>query len=466
VPSFLAANTGTSPITSTITVIPELGGCAGPAEIYTITINPLPTALISGGGTMCQGASASINISLTGAAPWGVTYTDGSTSSSVSGITSSPYVFDTPVTGTYTVIAVSDANCNGTASGSATVSNYAPITAAISGPSTVCEGASTTLLASASGGLGPYVYNWTPVGTGSGNSVTVNPSASTTYSVTISDGCATDGSATYVVNVLDAPQVNFASNIYSGCAPLCINLTDMSTPSGSIASWSWELGGVSSSAVQNPTTCFQNPGQYSIGLTVTGTNGCQSTLTNNNMITVNALPDAEISAADVVSILESDVQFISSSTDAVTWSWNFGDPGSANNTSNLEHPVHSFENPGNYCVTLTVQNSTGCTDMTTYCVEVQPEFTFYIPNAFTPNGSGNNDVFMGKGENIGQFEMSIYDRWGNLVFFTDDVTKGWDGRMKESGEICQMDVYVYNIALRESTTNQLHTYIGKVTLVK
>jgi gliding motility-associated-like protein len=463
-PAFLASNTGSSPITGTITVIPELGGCAGPAEIYTITVNPAPSATVSGGGTVCNGASATINISLSGVAPWNVTYTNGSTSNSVTGIMMSAFAFNTPDPGTYTVTAISDANCNGTASGSATVNNYAPINVTISGTNSICEGASTSLNTSVSGGVGPYSYSWSP--SGSGSPLLVSPAVTTTYTVTASDGCASPGTATYTVTVMPAPVVNFNSNIYSGCAPLCINLTDASVSGGGLSSWSWDLGGLGTSSLQNPTTCFNNPGQYSISLTVTGNNGCQSTLVNTNMITVNSLPVASISAPEVITIMQPEVQFMSTSSDAVTWSWNFGDLASATNTSILEHPIHIYDNPGTYCATLTVTNAGGCISVDTFCVIVEPEFTFFIPNAFTPDGNGNNDVFTGKGENIQEFEMSVYDRWGELVFFTNDINEGWNGAMRNSGELCQMDVYVYNITLREGVKGHRHNYIGKVTLVK
>lgn len=464
--SFSATNASASPIIGTITVIPTLGGCTGPAEVYTITVNPDPTAFISGGGTLCNGASANVNITFTGAAPWDVIYSNGSVNTAVTGIATPGYSFTTADSGTYSVVAISDANCNGTASGNVNVDNYPPIQVSISGLNSVCPGSPTTLTALASGGSGPYAYSWSPAG--SGSSINVSPSTTTTYIVNASDGCATAGIDTIVVNMLPIPNVAFNSDLLSGCAPMCINLTDASSASGGITNWSWNIGTTGSSTLQDPSLyCFDIPGQYSIGLTVTGSNGCNATFVNTNMISVYALPDANIIAENFVSILDPTVSFISNSPNATSWSWNFGDPNSPNNTSTLENPDHTYSEPGTYCVSLFVQNGSGCVDTTEYCVIVEEEFAFFVPDAFSPNGDGLNDDFMGKGNGILDFKMSIYDRWGNLVYSTQDITKGWNGSIQNNGEICQMDVYVYNITLREGTNwLKYHNYIGKVTLVK
>jgi gliding motility-associated-like protein len=469
VPSFTATNATSSPITSDVTVIPSLGGCTGPAEIYTITVYPDPTAFVSGGGVICVGASASVNITLTGAPPFNLTYTNGVTSSSVSGISATAYSFSAADTGTYSVIAISDAYCNGTASGDASVDYYGPMQVNITGTTSVCPGASTVLTATAIGGdSAPYTYTWTPAGSGSGNSIVVSPTGTASYIVTANDGCTAPVSDTIEVGLLSTPNVVFSSNNNNGCAPLCINLTDASyLPGGTITSWSWTWGSTGSSTTQNPPVCFNDPGQYSIGLTVTGSNGCSSTITNVNMITVNSLPEAGFTTPLSVSIIEPVVQFTNTSGNSTSWLWNFGDVNNPNtNTSVVQHPEHIYSEPGTYCTKLIVKNDAGCVDSTEYCVIVENEFTFYIPNAFTPDGDGINDEFFGKGQNISEYSMAIYDRWGNLVFYSDDLNKHWDGKTKNGEETVLMDVYVYNISIKEGVQRQFHRYTGTVTVVK
>jgi gliding motility-associated-like protein len=471
VPAFNANNPGSTPLIANIEVTPFLNGCSGPSEAYTITIHPDPFAVISGGGLVCNGSVANVNINLTGTAPFNLIYTNGVTNNTVNGLTSSGYSFSSSDTGVYSVISIADAYCYGSASGSAVIDNYPPLQVSVSGNTSLCAGSTTTLTATASGGDGiPYAYLWGVGGSdGSGNTLNVSPTSNTYYFVSASDGCTGAVNDTIDITILPSPNVVFNSNLTSGCAPLCVNLTEScSLSGGSVTSWSWNLAAAGNSTAQNPSACFNSPGIYSIGLTATGTNGCSSTFVAANMITVNALPEAEIIAPSTISMLDPLVHFNSNSVNATQWLWDFGDVNSQgnNNTSTLKNPSHIYSLPGSYCATLTVQSSAGCIDVTQYCVEVEEEFSFYIPNAFSPNGDGLNDVFYPKGNNISEYQMSIYDRWGNLVFFTDSPDKPWDGKRKNSEEAILMDVYVYKINVREGEFKKFHNYIGTVTIVK
>jgi len=104
-----------------------------------------------------------------------------------------------------------------------------------------------------------------------------------------------------------------------------------------------------------------------------------------------------------------------------------------------------------------------CVDSTYKTVTIEPEFLFYIPNAFTPNDDGINDYFSGKGIFIKEYEMMIFDRWGNLIFYTDDINKPWDGRANHGTEIAQRDVYVYTVKITDINRKK-HSYKGTVTL--
>ena len=133
--------------------------------------------------------------------------------------------------------------------------------------------------------------------------------------------------------------------------------------------------------------------------------------------------------------------------------------------SNLQNPSHTYGLEGTYCVVLSVISPNGCVDTTKVCVVIDPEFTFYIPNAFSPNGDGINDEFFGKGDYINSFEMDIFDRWGNLIFFSDDINKHWDGKANHGSDVAQQDVYVYVVKITDQK-NLKHKYTGTVTIVK
>ncbi len=104
-----------------------------------------------------------------------------------------------------------------------------------------------------------------------------------------------------------------------------------------------------------------------------------------------------------------------------------------------------------------------CFDSLQICVDITPEYTCFIPNAFSPNHDGINDEFYCKATNVLTFEMTIYDRWGAKVFFTDDLLHYWMGDLNENKVVQQEDTYVYVIHIKD-TNKEKHDYIGKVYL--
>jgi gliding motility-associated-like protein len=118
-------------------------------------------------------------------------------------------------------------------------------------------------------------------------------------------------------------------------------------------------------------------------------------------------------------------------------------------------------------VVLWVTTVNGCVDSILKFVRIEPEFTMYVPNAFTPNGNTTNEVFIPQGTMIDRdhFQMWIFDRWGNMIFYTERLDKGWDGRANDGKDIAQEDVYVWKIATRDLTGAE-RTWVGHVTLIK
>ena len=172
---------------------------------------------------------------------------------------------------------------------------------------------------------------------------------------------------------------------------------------------------------------------------------------------------------------------------ATTWAWDFGD----GSTSSLENPPsHTYSDTGTFCITLIVTSGNAvCADTTVHCVNVEGEFSFYIPNAFTPNGDFFNEQFFGKGRGIKEYTVHLFDRWGNLIWnchqegyrkeLDEDHEEGlssvckWDGTVTNkgadlngsSGQLVQEDVYVWKVALTD-IFNKEHKYIGHVSVVK
>jgi large repetitive protein len=150
--------------------------------------------------------------------------------------------------------------------------------------------------------------------------------------------------------------------------------------------------------------------------------------------------------------------------DAILFNYNFGGYGSSADPN----PVFSFsdEYPGSYSVMLTVTNQYGCSDSISYMVVIDGIYTLYAPNAFSPNGDGINDIFYvsGDGFDAENFELSIYNRWGELIFSSETISTGWDGM--HNGQKVSGDVYVWKIVSKDRFTKQQYEKFGHVTVVK
>ncbi|MES2593082.1 MAG: PKD domain-containing protein [Bacteroidota bacterium] len=279
-------------------------------------------------------------------------------------------------------------------------------------------------------------------------------------------GCKDSISKPYFVN--PNPSPDFTADDTVGCEPLCVNFQNLSTiATGTNTGHSWNFGN-GSSTNQNPNHCYNNDSIYTtitfnIILQVTSDSGCTTTLTKNNYITVHPNPEAGFSVQPAtVSILNPIISIIDLSAGANFWTWNYGDL----DTSSFSSPLpHTYADTGTYTITQIVSTLNNCIDTSYQTVTIEPEFLFYIPSAFTPNNDGKNDVFTGKGVFIVTFEMMIFDRWGNLVFFSDDINKPWDGTVNYGSEIAQQDVYVYTIKITDIKRKK-HSYNGIITLVR
>jgi gliding motility-associated-like protein len=178
------------------------------------------------------------------------------------------------------------------------------------------------------------------------------------------------------------------------------------------------------------------------------------------IIKVYPMPIADfIADPAITSIYEPVVQFQNRTINGDTYQWDFGDSA----TSAMVSPNHTYSEVGAYQIVLMTSTIHNCRDTATGIVRVEYGFSFYVPSAFTPNGDGINDYFQGFGSFLKDYEMSIFDRWGILVYKTTDYDKPWDGKLK-NGEV-QNDVFVYRIKVVDQKDIP-HTYIGKVTLIR
>ncbi|MBS1647438.1 MAG: gliding motility-associated C-terminal domain-containing protein [Bacteroidetes bacterium] len=192
----------------------------------------------------------------------------------------------------------------------------------------------------------------------------------------------------------------------------------------------------------------------SITYTVTGTtNRCPSTATASVLVYPAPVVDFDYTPQPIT-MLAPQVQFInqSSSDSIVGYHWNFGDVAGNSDTSNLINPAHTYSEVGTYNVTLMAIGNHNCSSTTTKPITIN-EYNLYVPNVFTPNGDGINDVFFIKSVGLNNFNFKIYDRWGALVYQWFDANAGWNGETK-NGSICVSGTYYYVFTYLDSQGNK------------
>lgn len=389
-------NSGTYTVTVT-----DGAGCTLTASV---TIDPYtPMSLsVTGSPALCDNAaSGTASVSVIGGNP-GYTYqwSNGATTAAITGL--SP--------GTYTVTVTDASSCTETITVS--IAQNPQVFISISGNNDLCEGQSTTLTSSVNGGSGGNQYLWSNGSNSS--SVTVTPPAGiNVYTVTVTDNTGCTASATYAVNITSYPVLSLSNDV-----TICSGESTVLTASGA-ATYNWSPStGLSNPTSANPVASPSATTTY----TVTGANGnCTSTAS----VTVTVSPDviAAATADTTKGFPPLTVNFTNLSTGGSTYLWNFGD----GNTSSLLDPQHTFTEPGVYNVQLIVTNSDGCTDTITIRVEVELTSAFTIPNVFTPNNDGKNDLFSFTEEGILEVKAEIYNRWGEKIYDWNKTGHGWNG---------------------------------------
>lgn len=265
------------------------------------------------------------------------------------------------------------------------------------------------------------------------------------------------------VTVYHLPVVDFEAVPDEGCMPLEVQLNDLSTiAAGNNVMWEWQIENLFSSTQQNANYTFLNNGLFDVTLTVTSDNGCVTILNRSDFITVHPKPFPDfVAIPDVTEILYPEVEFTDlSGGSPVAWNWQFG----TGDTSSVQHPVYSFPDTGTYTVQLELLNQFGCSDTVEHTVVILPSFTIYVPNSFTPDNNGLNDVFLPQGIGWRNYELRIFSRWGEQVFESFDPTVGWDGTIRGK-EQAQPGVYIWRIFVRDNH-KRTQDFIGSVTLVR
>jgi gliding motility-associated-like protein len=295
--------------------------------------------------------------------------------------------------------------------------------------------------------------------------VDVFPTTTTTYCITIVDDCETPAVLECVtVFVHPLPSVTFSQDTTEGCAPVNISFANL-TPTNLVGDVLWDFGDGNTSTDLNPANTYVTPGCYDVSLTVTSPGGCVSNTLVTSAVCANPHPVAEFDwSPHLTTIFDPEIDFTNQSQGNVLNQWYFDDLGSSTDIN----PTFVFPGdvPGSYDVQLIVTNEFMCTNSITHTIVIEDETLFFAPNAFTPNSDGINDFWYAEGGNIDPngFELFIFNRWGNIVFKTTDMTDQWDG--KYLGVPVPIDTYVWKVKGRTASRGDNFEHIGHVSVVR
>ena len=334
----------------------------------------------------------------------------------------------------------------------------------------VCYGTQTTFTDQSTIANGTIdTYEW-DFGNGEGSATIQNPTHTfdayselheTTLTLTSDQGCINE--VTLPVSLL--PIVDFDINIdggLSGCAPVEVVFDNQSVTSGNadIISYSWDFDDSTTSFNQSPVHIFDEPGTYNVVLTVTTSTDCQLDNSGDLVIDVFPSPIAGFDVSPTITLIsEPNVTITDESYGATAWEYDFSD-GFYSNESSLSY---SFDEPGLYEIIQYVQNEFGCVDTAMNAVRINEDFTFFAPNSFTPNNDGRNDVFQWIVDGHERFSIIIFNRWGEVVFESNNANSFWDGSY--AGQIVKDGVYVWKAKILDLKDEE-HVITGHVTVLR
>ena len=256
-----------------------------------------------------------------------------------------------------------------------------------------------------------------------------------------------------VINTFDwlpaPPIIVVAPNTFAGCSPLNVFFENLSSPIDSAYNILWDFGNGDFSTEISPSYIYEDDGIYDIEVSVTSPIGCSIDTFFSNWITVEPKPIANFDwEPKEVTNFSSEVIFTDFSNRAEAWDWKFNEISE----SFTQQANYIFSDTGIQSITLIVTDQYGCQDSITQWLDVVPKTSYFLPNAFTPNQDSKNEIYLGKGvlEGITDFQMNIWNRWGELVFTSKDPYVGWDGRHTKTGKVVKEGVYICTVKYQTS----------------
>ena len=390
--------------------------------------------------------------------------------------TDNPYTTTIIETVNYSVVALDGNGCSSdTLLSTVQLPDSIFITAGPQSQIEICQGECLELTSEATGGGGPLQIEWVEITltgdvVGTQNDLDVCPPNvnAIDYVVFASDGCAAAASDTIEVFLYEIPPVEFSVDTTSGCFPVTVTFTN-TTNESFLDFCEWDFGDGNTQVLCGDITyTYAIPGEYFPSLSVTATSGCTFADTLDVPIVIHDYPTADFTWEPMpVTTLYNTVQYINESEDAVQFTWNFGGLFS----SIEENPEVTLPpiDLNIYEACLIATSEFGCNDTICKQFVMDSELLIYVPNVFTPDQDGINEVFapvIGGGITVDGYLFRVWDRWGDIVFESTEPGEGWNGGVKRGSYYTQNDVYIWDLTVRDIKTGELRNLKGDVTILR
>lgn len=440
-------NQGTYTLSAT-----DQNACIGHANTM-VFIKPAPL-LSSSDATACLGSPATLSVQGAVSYTW-------SGPQNFSAQTQTAYISSVSLqnSGVYTVTGSGSNSCSTTNTVLLTGSVLALPVPSFTAPAKACVNSTISLKAS-----GGETYFWSGPQKFSSMlkevDLAINDHAAQgiySLSVTNKNNCV--ATTTLALSVFDPSQVMINSRFNNLCAPYCTEFQVKELSGAPLMSQEFKIDNtILKDSIK--TYCFYEGRNYHAIVNFTDSNTCVSSA--SLLITAYPRPDAdfEYTPDRPVAGIDKVIFYNTTKGDGLeTWRWYL----MQDSTFLQDKEVSAYyEYAGKYPVTLIAKNKWGCLDTVIKLVVINDEYNLYVPDAFTPNGDGLNDLFQPKGQGIANYSLEIFSRWGEQIFQTTSFYEGWDGTFK--GKPCKTDIYIWKIRLTDQQ-RELKSLTGHVTLL-
>jgi gliding motility-associated-like protein len=351
-----------------------------------------------------------------------------------------------------------------------TVFVNAPLTISVN-PNTsgICPGTTAQITPTVTGGDGLYSYLWLP-GNTTGSSLYIENISTPSYTFVVNDNCGSPTAVKVIdLEVYEVIPPTYTTSSSAGCAPFCP--TFINTSANSIKA-SWNYGDDANEQIGDTTVnCYAAPGKYNVLLTVLDQHSCSATAWFNNAVEAYPQPKVDFitEPKKITRSAANNVLLIDASNDAEFYNW-FVDGLAVGNTKEVSV---NFPDTLCYAVKLVAQSSKNCVDSTTKQICVYEDFNFYMPNVFTPNNDGLNDVLkpQGTGWSSKDYTFNVYNQWGGLEFSTNDIYSGWDANWRINPSNAKLpkadkeDAYLWTVEIVDRI-GEKHQLNGSVIILR